>query len=113
MKKSLLKQCFFHAIHEERHSKDLWLLDNGCKYHMPCTQIFISNMDASSKSEITLNDGSQVKALGKGVVSMLTKKDHKKDIHDFYYVPNLKHNFISARTLMVHGYDVIFKGSHD
>jgi hypothetical protein len=71
----------------------------------------ISSIDTSIKSEITLGDDSQVKALGKGIVYVLTKQDQKKDIHDVYYVPNLKHNLISVGQLMEHGYDVLFKGS--
>jgi len=42
---------------------------------------------------------------------VLTKQDQKKNIHDVYYIPNLKHNIISVRQLMENGYDVIFKGS--
>jgi hypothetical protein len=71
----------------------------------------ISSIDTSIKFEITMGDDSQVKALGKGLVYVLTKQDQKKDIHDAYYVPNLKHNMISVRKSMEHGYDVMFKAS--
>jgi sarcosine oxidase delta subunit len=106
-------EAMFLSCHtsEEGHSKDLWLLDSGCNNHMTGNKDLISCMDTSIKSEITLGDDSQVKSLGKGIVYVLSKQNQKKDIHDVYYVPNLKHNLISVGQLMEHGYDVLFKGS--
>jgi hypothetical protein len=83
---------------EEGHNKDLFLLDNDYNNHMIGKKNMISCMDSTIKYEITLGDASQVKSLGKSVVSILTKQN-KKETHDFYYVPNLKHNLISVGKL--------------
>ena len=42
---------------------------------------------------------------------VLTKQNHKKDIHDVCYVIYLKHNLISVEQLMEHGYYILFKVS--
>jgi hypothetical protein len=97
--------------YEEGHSKDLWLLDRGYKNHMIGNKYLIFSMDTSVNSEITLGDVSQVKSKGKGIVSVLSKKNQKKDIHDVYYVPILKQNMINVGKLMEHGCNVLFKGS--
>lgn len=98
-------------ISEDIHTKDLWLLDSGCSNHMTGNKDLISCIDTSTNSEITLGDDSRVKAQGKGIVPILTKQNQRKEIHDVYYVPNLKHNLISVGQLMEHGYDIIFKGT--
>jgi hypothetical protein len=48
-------------------------------------------------SDITLGDESLFKFQGKGIVTILTKQDVMKDIHDVYHVPYLKHNLLSVR----------------
>jgi len=78
---------------------DLWFLDNECNNHM------------RGNSKITLGDDSQVKALGKGIVFVLTKQAQNKYIHNVYYVWNLKHNMISVVKFMEHGNDDILKDS--
>jgi len=94
---------------EECHSKDLWLLENGRNNHIIGNKKLISSIDISIKSKNTLGDDSQVKSIGKGIEFVLTNTYKKKDMHDVYYVPNLKHNMISVGKLMEHGYDVLFK----
>jgi hypothetical protein len=111
MKKKVLKQCSFPSIPLKKVTKDLWLLDNECNNHMTCNKELISSIDTSIKFEITLGDDSQVKSLRKGILSVLTKQDQKKDIHHVYYIPNLKKNLIGVGQLMEHEYDVLFKGS--
>jgi hypothetical protein len=98
-------------ITKEDHNKDLWLLDSGCNNHMTGNKKLFSSIDSSIQSEITLGDDYHVKALGKGVVSVLTKKNEKKYILDVFYVPNLRHNLISIGQLSQNGYDVRFKDS--
>jgi sarcosine oxidase delta subunit len=95
---------------KEQH-KDLWLLDNGCNNHMTSNKDLLSCMEFSILSDITLGDDSLVKVQGKGTVPILTKKDVKKDIHDVYHVPDLKHNMLSVGQLVEHGYKVLFEGA--
>jgi hypothetical protein len=65
---------------EKYQIKDLWLLDNGCNNHMIGNKELFSSIDISIKSKINLRDNYQVKALCKGVVSVLTKQYEKKCI---------------------------------
>ena len=59
-------------------------------------------------SQIKLGDDYQNKVLGKGVIYVLTKQGEKKDIHDAYYVPGLRHNLMSVGQMNEPGYKVIF-----
>lgn len=102
---------FLSCHNFEEQQKDLWLLDSGCNNHMTCNQDLISCIDFSVSSDITLGDDSLVKFQGKGTVPVLTKQDVKKDIHDVYHVPDLKHNLLSVGQLIEHGYKVLFEGS--
>ena len=56
----------------------------------------ISSLYTSITYVISLDDDHQVKALGKGVVSIITKQDIVKKNYDVYYVPNLKNNLLSV-----------------
>lgn len=101
---------FLSCHNSEEQQKDLWLLDSGCNNHMTCNQDLISCIDFFVSSDITLGDDSLVKFQGKGTVPVLTKQDVKKDIHDVYHVPDLKHNLLSVGQLIEHGYKVLFEG---
>jgi hypothetical protein len=70
-----------------------------------------SCIDSSLSSDITLGDDSLVKVQGKGTLPIFTKQDVKKDIHDVYHVPDLKHNLLSVGKLIEHGYKVLFEGA--
>jgi len=78
---------------------------------MTGNKYLFSILDRSVPSQIKLEYDYQNIFLGKSVVSVLTKQDEKKDIHDVYYVPSLRHNPISVGKLNEHGYKVIFEGS--
>jgi hypothetical protein len=79
--------------------------------HMTGKKKLFSSIDSSIQYGITLGYDYHVKALGKGVVSVLTKKNEKKDILDVFYVPNIRHNLISIGQLIQNCYDVRFKDS--
>ena len=95
--KGNLNECSFHVRSQKKPRTKIF----GCWIAVVtiiCQVTKISSsLDSSVTSEIKLGDADQVKSLGKGVVSMLTKQDEKKDIYDVYYVPSLKHNLMSAR----------------
>ena len=88
--------------------KDVWLLYSGCSNHMTGHNDLLSNLDTSLITTISLGDDHLNKASGKGVVPVLTKHGEVKNIPNVYYVPNIKHNLLSIRQLMAHGYDVTF-----
>jgi hypothetical protein len=70
-----------------------------------------SCISSSLSLDITLGDDSLVKFQGKGTLPIFTKHDVKKDIHDVYHVPNMKHNLLSVGQLIEHGYKVIFEAT--
>lgn len=88
MTDSLFLSC--QVTEDLNNNKDIWLLDSGCSNHMTGNKELFSSLDSNITSEIKLGDDSNVKAHGKGVISVLTKHDEKKNIHDVYYVPGLK-----------------------
>ena len=49
-----------------------------------------SNLDENVKSEVTTGTDSKVFVMGKGRVSILTRKGENKFVPDVYYVPGLK-----------------------
>lgn len=79
LKKRHLSQCSSHVkSFKQDHNKDLWLLNNGCSNHMIGNKKLFPSIDSSFQSEITLGNYFHAKAIGKGVVSILTKKSNKK-----------------------------------
>ena len=69
----------------------------------------LSSVDESVKSEVTTGTDSKVSIMGKGRVSILTRKGEIKFVPDLYYVPGLKCNLLSIGKLMQKGYNVFFK----
>jgi hypothetical protein len=78
---------------------------------MTCNTYFFSSLYSSVTSQIKLGDDYQKKVARKGIIFVLTKQDEKKDIHDVYYVPGLRHNLMSVCQMNEHGYKFIFEGS--
>jgi hypothetical protein len=71
----LLKQCSFTGIPLKKVTPRTF----GCSNHMIGNKEMISSIDTSIKSEITLGDDSQVKALGKG--SVCSNQTRSKEKH--------------------------------
>ena len=67
------------------------------------------NLDENVKSEVTTGTDNKVSIMGKGRVSILTRKGEKKFVPDVYYVPSLKCNLLSIGQLINKGYNVFFK----
>ena len=68
----------------------------------------ISNIDTYLTYTIKLGDNYYIQESGKGAISVLTKQDEVKVIHDVYYVPSLSHSLINVGQLAENGYKVIF-----
>ena len=66
---------FSCRLSEDRHNEDLWFLDSGCNNHLKGSNNFLSSLDASITSKITLQDRTSIKAKGKGNVPILTKQN--------------------------------------
>ena len=68
-----------------------------------------ANLDENVKFEVTTGTESKVSIMGKGRVSILTRKGEKKFVPDVYYVHILKCNLLSIGQLVNKGYNVFFK----
>ena len=88
---------------------DVWFLDSGCSNHMTGNIAMFANLDENVKSDVTIRTDSKVFVMGKGKVSILTRKGEQKFVPDVYYVPGLKCNILSIRQLLNKGYNVFFK----
>ena len=76
-------------------SKEVWFLDSGCSNHMSGSKEIFSVIDESVKSEVKLGNDHQISVMGKGSISIRSKKGEEKEIPDVYYVSGLQHNLIS------------------
>ena len=77
-------------------SDNVWLLDSGCSNNMTRNKNLIANFNQSVKTKVNLGTDKTVEVDGKGVINILTKKEHSKKISYVYYVPGLKHNLINV-----------------
>ena len=90
-------------------NEDIWFLDSGCSNHMAGKISMFSMIDENVKSQVTLGTDSKVSVMGKGRVSVLTKKGEKKSISDVYYVSGMKCNLLSIGQLIQKGYNIFFE----
>ena len=67
-----------------------------------------SMLDKNVKSQVTYGTNSKVSVMGKGRVSVLTKKGEKRSISNVYYVPGMKCNLLSIQQLIQKDYNVFF-----
>lgn len=68
-----------------------------------------ANLDENVKSEMKTGIDRKVSIMGKGRVSILTKKGEKKFVPDVYYVPGRKCNLLRIGQLVNKNYNVFFK----
>ena len=80
---------------------DQWIVDSGATCHM-CNDkgLFDDFSDLPQAQDVTLGDGHNLKAVGRGSVTLeleLSKDRVKKcKLHDVLYVPNLSFNLLSV-----------------
>ena len=90
-------------------SKEVWFLDSGCSNLMSGSKEIFLVIDESVKSEVKLGNDHQISVMGKGSISIRTKKGEEKEIPDVYYVPGLQHNLIRIGQLVQKGYRIHFE----
>lgn len=95
---------------EDNNKEDTWLLDNTYNNHMIGNRDLFTRFDEKMKTKIKLGDDHLVHALGRDTVTIVNKKNEKKDIHNVYYVENLKHNLLGVGQMSENGFEVSFKG---
>ena len=93
----------------EEKNEDIWFLDSRCSNHMTRDIAMFSMLDENVESQVTLGTDSKVSVMGKGKVSVLTKKGEGRSISDVYYVPDMKCSLLSIGQLIQNGYNVFFE----
>ena len=58
----------------QKHLRDKWYLDSGCRNHMTSNLNLFSSLDKSVQTDVTLGNNVQVTVMGKGIVGILTKQ---------------------------------------
>jgi hypothetical protein len=81
-------------------ANDIWFLDSGCSNHMTGSKDLFSSTDTCIQSEVKLGNDCKVTINGKGVVSVYTKNNQRRNIDDVYFMPSLKCNLISVGQLL-------------
>ena len=109
-KENLSQENLFLACNMAKEkNEDIWFLDSGCSNHMTGNISVFSMNDENVKSQVTLGTDSKVSIMGKGRVSVLTKKGEKRTISYVYYVLGMKCNLLSIGQLSQKGYNVFFE----
>lgn len=85
--KSITTYMFFSCLTiQGKNIEELWLVDNGYNNYMMGNKDIFSSSDEIIKTQIMLSDKLRVNALGKGIFTIVTKKNEKKDINNVDYV---------------------------
>lgn len=90
-----------HALTTSAGRQDGWIVDSGATCHMSNDRrLFVELRDLEKPLEVTLGDGHDLNAIGRGVVVLQTKlpsgRTKKCKLHDVLYVPKLSHNLLSV-----------------
>ncbi|KAL5820759.1 hypothetical protein ACOSQ3_022641 [Xanthoceras sorbifolium] len=92
---SLLMAC--HA--KEEINQNMWYLETGCNNHMCGDKFVFSELDESFRNTVKFKDNSSVFVMGKGNVTIRTKKNTAHIISNVFFVPDLKTNLLSIGQL--------------
>ena len=90
-----------HALTTSAGRQDTWIVDSGATCHMSNDRrLFVELRDLEKPLKVTLGDGHDLNAVGRGVVVLQTKlpsgRRKKCKLHDVLYVPKLTHNLLSV-----------------
>ena len=96
--------------------KTNWIINSGASCHMSYDESLFSEMKRLDEpKEITVGDGSKVKAIGKGTLDLLMKLPNGKTNHcrlsDVLYVPKLSYNLFSVASTTRRGKRIEFEDS--
>ena len=90
-----------HALSASTGRHDSWIVDSGATCHM-CNdrKLFVELRNLDKPLEVTLGDGYDLHAIGRGVVVLETKlpsgRTKKCKLHNVLYVPKLSYNLLSV-----------------
>jgi hypothetical protein len=90
-------------------SKNDWIMDSGCSYHMTPHKEFFSSFTEKDIGSVMLGDYRPCEILGIGTVTLKLSNGTVTDLSQVRYIPKLKRNLISLGTLEDRGYAVSLK----
>ena len=94
-----------HALSSSAGRHDSWIVDSRATCHM-CNdrKLFVELHNLEKPQEVTLGDGHDLDAIGRGVVVLETKlpsgRTKKCKLHDVLYVPKLSYNLLSVHSML-------------
>ena len=90
-----------HALSASAGMHESWIVDSGATCHM-CNdrRLFVELCNLEKPLEVTLGDGHELDAIGRGIVVLETNlpsgRTKKCKLHDVLYVPKLSYNLLSV-----------------
>lgn len=94
------KMVFSEALSMDgQGEKDVWVLDSGCTFHMTSRRDWFVDLQDNGGTTILLGDDHSVQSQGQGSIRINTHRGSIKVLNNVRYVPELRRNFISTRTL--------------
>ena len=102
-----------HAFCTDSNVHDQWILDSGATYHICNTETMFNNFRAlRNPVNITLGDGQNLQAVGRGNVTLTMNLPQGKVesciLHDVLLVPDLSYNLLSVTAASKRGKVTIF-----
>ena len=92
--------------------KGLWIIDSGASQHMTHDKNSLSDfVEFDQPSKIILGDNHSIRAFGKGTYRLTTDiggQPQKIALYDVLYLPDLRRNLLSVRTMTNRGANVEF-----
>ena len=93
----------------EEGNLEVWYLDNSYSNHMSGNESLFSFIDKNFKSEIKMGNNGTIPIVGNRSIMVRTKQGEKKEIHNLYFAPGMKHNLMSVGQLIQNGYKVLME----
>ena len=102
-----------HALSTKSNTHDQWILDSGATCYMRNKKELFANFQAlQNPLNVTLGDGPEVHALGRGDVILTMNLPHNKlkkcTLHDVLLVPGLAYNLLSVTSASKRGKETKF-----
>ncbi|KAK9067917.1 hypothetical protein SSX86_012028 [Deinandra increscens subsp. villosa] len=90
-------------------SKNHWVMDSGCSYHMSPNQGFFKDLELKDMGPVKLGDDRECFIEGIGTVEIKMQNGSVVTLDQVRYIPLLKRNLISLGTLEDQGCHVVLK----
>ncbi|KAK1423937.1 hypothetical protein QVD17_19248 [Tagetes erecta] len=90
-------------------SKDQWVMDSGCSYHMTPVREFFSQLTEQDLGSVKLGDDMPCQIVGLGTVNLVLENGMNCSLKGVRYIPELKRSLLSLGSLEKDGYQVSLK----